>query len=302
MNPWTPLIAATIGWGSSAVLTRAIVTRGVDTFDLLPIRMSFAMLSLGVVILFNRRFGTLESLPWKRGIVLGIVGMALPMSMMTLGVEDLPVSLGGLLIALVPIATIAAAHFFVEGEGFVARSLPGLLISLVGSAVLVGVGGGTVEGVGNLWRGVGVTVVGVVLAGVGGALSRRYALEVTSEKLVLPQFTVATIIMFAIAPVLGESGTASFGRTEWILIALSGIVGTTLPFGAFLMAASMNPASRLGMTGYTVPVVAVALAVILLGETVTFSIVLGAALILSGVYLAERGTKHVPEPGVSTAR
>jgi drug/metabolite transporter (DMT)-like permease len=302
MNPWTPLIAATVGWGSSAVLTRAIVTRGVDTFDLLPVRMSFAMLSLGAVILLDRRFGTLEPIAWKRGIVLGIVSMALPMSLMTLGVEDLPVSLGGLLIALVPIATIAAAHFLVDGEMFVARSLPGLLISLIGSAVLIGVGGGTIEGVGNLWRGVALSVIGVVLAGVGGALSRRYALEVTSEKLVLPQFTVATIILFAVAPVFGESGTASFGRTEWILMALSGIVGTTLPFGAFLVAASINPASRLAMTGYTVPVVAVALAVILLGETVTFSIVLGAGLILGGVYLAERGTKHVPEPGVSTAR
>lgn len=302
MNPWTPLIAATIGWGSSAVLTRAIVLRGVGTFDLLPVRMSFAMLSLGVVILFYRRFGTLAARAWRRGIVLGVVSMALPMSAMTLGVEDLPVSLGGLLIALVPMATIASAHFLVIGERFVARSLPGLLISLAGTAVLVGVGGDTVEGVGNLWRGVGLTVFGVVLAGVGGALSRRYALEVTSEELVLPQFTVATVILFALAPILGESGTASFGATEWILMALSGVVGTTLPFGAFLVAASINPASRLGLVGYTVPVVAVTLAVILLGETVTLSIVVGAVLILGGVYLAERGTKHVPEPGVSTAR
>jgi drug/metabolite transporter (DMT)-like permease len=65
------------------------------------------------------------------------------------------VNIGELLIALVPIATVAAAHFLVAGERFDSRSIPGLITSLVGTGILVGLGGQGLEGVGNLWRGMG---------------------------------------------------------------------------------------------------------------------------------------------------
>jgi len=302
MNPWTPLAASTFGWAASAVLIRAVLRDGGDTFDLLPIRMTFAMLTLGLVIVFSRRFATMNPEAWKRGSILGIFGMALPMGVMTKSLEYLPISLGGLLIALIPIATIGAAHFLVAGERFESRSLPGLMISLLGVAVLVGIGGATIEGVDDLWRGVFLMIAGVTLAGIGGALARRFALQISSDQLVLPQFTVATVILFLLAPILGESGFSSFSTTEWVLIGLAGAIGTTLPFASFLIAASINPASRLGLVGYAVPVVSVTLAVIFLSETLTTSIIAGATLIIGGVYLSERGTKHVPGPGVSTSR
>jgi drug/metabolite transporter (DMT)-like permease len=66
--------------------------------------------------------------------------MAVPMVFMTLAFEDLPVSLGGLLVALIPLATFAAAHFLVEGERLQVKTLPGLLTALAGTALLVGVG------------------------------------------------------------------------------------------------------------------------------------------------------------------
>jgi len=228
--------------------------------------------------------------------------MALPMLLMSLSLEDLPVSLGGLLIALIPLSTIAAAHFVVDGERFQVRSLPGLLIALVGSAVLVGIGGATVEGVDNLGRGVLYVTVGVILAGIGGAFSRRFALEVPSDDLVLPQFTVNTVVLFVAVPLLWDIDVASIDGTSWWLLAGIGAVGTTLAFTAFLIAAGLNPASRLALTGYSVPVVAVTLAVIFLGETLTPAILGGAVLIVAGVILAERSTSHVPEPGVATSR
>ena len=302
MNPWTPLAVATLGWGASAVLSRAVILDGVDTFTLVPLRMVFAMLTLVVVMVASRRFATRSAAAWKRGGLLGVVGMAVPMTLMTLALEDLPVSLGGLLIALIPLSTIAAAHFLVDGERLQARSLPGLLIALAGSALLVGIGGETVAGVDNLWRGVLFSVAGVVMAGIGGALTRRFAMEVPADDLVLPQFTVNTVFVFALIPFLARTEIGAISATSWLLLAGVGAVGTTMAFTAFLVAAGVNPASRLALTGYTVPVVAVALAVVFLGETLTLEILTGAVLIIAGVVLAERSTDHVPAPGVVTSR
>lgn len=301
MNPWTPLVAATLGWGASVVLSRAVLQHGVDTFSLLPARMVFAIVTLGLVALFTGRFRRNTRLGWAKGGVLGVVGMGLPMSLMTIALEDLPVSIGGLLIALIPIATIAAAHFLVEGERFQARSLPGLLIALAGSAVLVGLGAGEIEGVGHLWRGVAFQVSGVALAGLGGALSRRFALQIPSSEMVVPQFAMGTLVLAAAYPIVGGSGFGDIAALDWGLIFLAGSVGTAVPFTSFLIGASMNPASRLALTGYTVPVVAVVLALLFLGEQLTATIMVGAILIIGGVVVAERTTGHVPEPGAATS-
>lgn len=283
-------------------MTRAVIVNGVGAFTVVPLRMSFALASLILIVALSRRFWTTSTAAWRRGLVLGVVAMALPMILLTLALEDLPVTLGGLLIALIPIATIAAAHFIVEDERFSPRSLPGLLLALAGSAVLVGIGGDSVAGVDDLWRGVGYSVAGVVLAGVGGALSRRYALEVTAEDLVLPQFTVNTVLLLSVLPFVADIDLTGIGGESWVLLGAIGVVGTTVPFASFLIAAGINPAYRLGLTGYTVPVVAVALAVIFLGERLTLPVIAGAALIVAGVVLAEMATEHVPSPGVFESR
>lgn len=302
MNPWTPLAAATLGWAFGSVLTRAVLVRGVSTWTLIPLRMGFALLTLFLVMAVTKRFWTTDPTAWKRGLLLGTVNMAVPMVFMTLAFEDLPVSLGGLLVALIPLATIAAAHFIVEGERFQARTIPGLAVALAGTALLVGVGGESATGVGDLWRGVGLMMTGVLVAGIGGALSRRYALEVSSDNLVLPQFTVNTFVVVGILPFFFEFESSTVDTTSLWLIAIIGAVGTTLSFGAFLIAAGINPATRLGLVSFAIPPLSVILAVFILGETLTPAILAGAALILTGVVLAERNTTHVPGPGVATAR
>ncbi|MGH8945677.1 MAG: DMT family transporter [Acidimicrobiia bacterium] len=296
------MIAATLGWASSAVMTRAVLVNGVGSFTLVPLRMSFALVSLLLIVAVSRKFWTTSKAAWGRGVVLGLVAMALPMLLLTLALEDLPVSLGSLLIALIPIATIAAAHFMLEDERFSPKSLPGLLLALAGSAVLVGIGGESIAGVDNLWRGVAFSLAGVALAGVGGALSRRFALQVPAEDLVLPQFTVNTALLLSIVPLITDIDVVGVSGESWVLLAAIGVIGTTVPFASFLIAAGINSAYRLGLTGYTVPVVAVTLAVIFLGERLTVPVVVGAVLIVAGVVLAERTTHHVPSPGVFESR
>lgn len=302
MSPWAPLTVAILGWGMGAVLGRAIVGAGVSTFTMLPFRLSIALLTLLAISPFSRRFLGRTRAAWGRGAILGVVAMGIPMALMTLGLEDLPVTVAGLLIALIPVTTVLAAHFVVDGERFNARSLPGLLTSLIGTGFLVGVGGETAVGVGDLGRGVTVTVVGVTLAGLGGALIRRFALEVGGDALVMPQFVVATIVLYAAMPLFGTTTVAAITPAQWALIAALGAVGTAIPFASFLIAAQINPASRLALSGYLVPVISLTLAIVFLGERLTPEIVTGAVLIIGGVVMAERASPRLPLPETMPSR
>jgi len=302
MNPWTPLIAAILGWGSAAVITRALLGSGISTFTVVPLRFGIALIVLVIVARFWKRFRGFDPRHWVRGSILGVIALALPNTFFTMGLEDLPVSLGGLLVALIPAATVGAAHFLVEGEKFDPRSIPGLIVALIGTGILVGLGGGALEGVGNLARGVTLSLIAVVLAGLGGALTRRFALEVGGDGLVIPQFAGATAICLAAMPFLDTTPLTSIGASGWALLIGLGVFSTALPFSAFLIAAQVNSAARLGVAGYVVPVIAVLLAVIFLGESLTVSIAVGAVMIIGGVVLIERSSRHVPVPGVNTAR
>jgi drug/metabolite transporter (DMT)-like permease len=302
MNPWTPLLVASLGWGSAAVLTRALLNGGISPFTVVPFRFGIALVVLLLVSRFWARFRDFDRRHWVRGLLLGGVALALPNTLFTMGLVDLPVSLGGLMIALIPAATVGAAHFLVEGERFNSRSIPGLIVALIGTGILVGVGGGALEGVGNLWRGVTLSLIGVCLAGTGGALTRRFALEVGGDGLVIPQFAVATALSVIAMPFLDTTPLHAIESSQWALLIALGTFATAVPFTAFLIAAQVNPASRLAVAGYLVPVLAVTLAVTLLGETLTIAVAVGAILIIGGVVLTERASRHVPVPGVDTAR
>lgn len=294
MNPWTPLVAATLGWSCSAVLSKVAINLGVDAVTLVPIRLAFGLATLLAFIAVTGRYRSSSRQAWWRGAVMGTLAMGIPNVILTRALEDLPVSLGGLLLALLPLTTVAAAHFLVPGERFRPGSLPGLVIALTGVALLVGVGGEKIEGVGDLWRGVSFSLAGVTIAGIGSALTRRYALEVDKDELVLPQFVVGTAILFVAIPPLFGMDFAALDPVNLSVIAIIGTIGTTVPFIAFIVAAAVNPAWRLGITGYAVPALAVLGAVIFLGEPFTLTMAAGATLIIGGVILADRANRRGP--------
>jgi probable blue pigment (indigoidine) exporter len=297
MNPWTPLLLATFGWGASNVLSKAVLNSGLDTFRFLPIRYVVGLVTLVVFLASTGRLHRPEWRVWKLGAVLGLLNMSIPTILMTKGLEFIPATMGSLLISLIPIATVTAAHYVVPGERFRPHILPGFLISLLGVALLVSGGVEVVSSLATLLTGVGLTFAGVTVAGVGGAISRRFTIEVSPARLVLPQFAFGLLALLIGLAVVGGGRSSPIDANLWWLLAASGVIGTALPFAAFLFAAEINPASRLAITGYTVPVIGTIGALIFLGEGFTGVMVVGALLILAGVYLSERSARYVQAPG-----
>jgi drug/metabolite transporter (DMT)-like permease len=300
VNPWTPLLAATFGWACAVVLARAILLRGVDSVTLVPLRMTIALIALLVISAAWGRFRVRSRRAWARGAILGVISMAIPNMVMTHALTYLPVSLGGLLIALIPLTTAIAAHFVVDDERFQPTAIPGMLLALIGCAILVGLGADSLEGVTNVWQGVAFSLTGVVFAGLGGALTRRFALDVPAEELVIPQMLTGTTALLMVVPLAFGFNLGAVDVTSAWLILLIGLVGTTLPFAAFIVAAAINPAWRLGLTGYTVPVLAVAMAIVFLGERPTLTVAAGAVLIVTGVVMADKASSRSRLPGTLT--
>ena len=288
--PGVAFIAATLGFGAGSVLAKVILDRGVNALELLPIRYLFAVVSLVAVLAVAGKLRRLEPATWGRGSILGIINMAAPSILMTVGLEHLSASVTSLLVGLIPLTTVAFAHHLIDGEGMHRGLVPGFLLALGGTGLLVeGEGGpGT-----NPALGLALVVLGVLCAGAGGALTRRFALRTSAAELVLPQFVAAAAVILMAALVSGSMG--GIGRMDpgsWGLIALLGTAATTLPFGALLWLSELTTAARVALMAYLVPLVGVAGGVLILDEPLGWRLVGGGALILGGVVLADRSERR----------
>jgi drug/metabolite transporter (DMT)-like permease len=222
--------------------------------------------------------------------MLGVINMAAPSILMTSGLEHLSASVTALLVGLIPLTTVAFAHHLIDGERMHRGLVPGFILALAGTGLLV-------EGEGrpgtNPVLGLTLVVTGVLAAGAGGALTRRFALKVPASELVLPQFVAATGVVLAAALASGSiEGIGRMDRGSFGLIVLLGTACTTVPFGALLWLSQSTTAARVALMAYLVPLVGVTGGILILGEPLGWRLLGGGALILAGVMLADRSERR----------
>lgn len=283
------MVVATLGFGTGNVLAKVILDRGVRPLELLPVRYLFGILSLLAVLATTGRLKRLDIDTWRKGTLLGVINMAAPTILMTIGLEHLSASVLALLVGIVPLTTVGFAHYLIEGESMHRGLLPGFILALIGTGLLIDGAGGPGT---NPALGFSLVGLGVVAAGAGGALTRRFAIGTPAVELILPQFVAGIALVVVASLVTGSlDGILEMNRTSFGLTALLGVVATTLPFGALLWLSEMATAARTALIAYLVPLVGVAGGVLILDEPLGLRLLMGGALILAGVVLADRSER-----------
>ncbi|MGH8874521.1 MAG: DMT family transporter [Acidimicrobiia bacterium] len=292
-NPWAPILLASLGWGTGGVATRVVLIDGIDPLTLVAVRFLLATTVLMAVGALLARRPPPSREAWRRGAVLGVLNMAGPTLFLTPALQHVSAGLGGLLVALVPLATLVSAHFLLDDERFERTKLAGLMVSLAGVGVLLWSGDTGLGDGGNLLWGVGLSLVGVALAGLGGALSRKYVSTMSAYELVLPQFVGGTLLAWVVAlPVLRLPEVA--GVDTWAAIVYLALASTIIPFASFLWAVQLTTATKASLVGYLVPLVGVVGGVLVLSEQVTGWMLVGGWLILAGVVMVDRVDRRRP--------
>ncbi|MFZ0493112.1 MAG: DMT family transporter [Acidimicrobiia bacterium] len=295
---WMVLLLAAFGWGTGSVATRSLLLHGVDPFTLMPIRFVAAAAILVGWLWWRRRLTTDRGV-WLAGLIVGTANMSAPTVFFTVALEHISAGLGGLLIALIPVVTTVWAHFVLVEERFTLRKLAGSGVAFAGVAVLIATGEAGFTG-GSIIVGVAWSAVGILLASLGGVLSRVYAQRYPVMELAGPQFVACAVGVLIIWPLFGSTPLASITPTSWSLLAYMATLGTVLPYLGFLWVVRHTTATRASLVGYLVPLVSLAAGALLLAEQLNLIIGLAAGLILVGVVIVDRAepTRPVEPHGV----
>ena len=221
-------------------------------------------------------------------MLIALVGNLLPFSLITWGQRSIDSGLAGILMAVMPLATLALAHLFVPGERLTAYRIGGFLLGFVGVVVLIGpeavlaIGGDQ----GPLLPMLAV-LCGALCYGVSAILARlRPASDAVS--------TAAAVT--ALAALMSLPAGIGAGAIDVTTLSAP-VVGAVLFLGVLSTAVSLIVYFRLIQTAgpsftsqlnYLIPLWAVGIGVLFLGEQPRLSHLAALGLILAGILLSRR--------------
>lgn len=286
LKDWGLLATLVALWGSNFMFVKL----GVATVP--PATLVASRLVIGAVILVAviRAWGyTFPPLSraWLPYVTLAVLGNCLPFWLITWGQQSIDSALAGILMAIMPLATLVMAHIWVAGEHMTRNRVAGFLLGfggivvLMGPATLSGLGGAPLE-------------VLAQLAVLGGALcyaTQSVLVRVTLKGDVMVAsaaiIAIAAVISLPIALAVDQPWTLSPSWTSINAVIWIGIGPTAIATLAYLKLIGSAGPTFMSLVNYCVPVVALFLGMAVLGEEPGANAYTGLLLILTGIALSQ---------------
>lgn len=286
-NPWIPIAIAAAAWGSAPAASRTILLLGVSPFTIFPLKQVVGASAIIVTLALTGRDLRMDRPTFRAGAAIGVFNMTIPTIAFTLGFQVIPASIGSVIVGIIPLTTILLTHWVVPGERFRIARVPGLMFAIFGIGVM---GWAPTGQPSSQWIvGVVLMTVGAVSAGLGGALTRRYAVRHRNAPLIVSQYLTSVVILCLVSiPFNGYQGYLTIDATALWLIIYLGAVPTAVSFAAFMWACRITTAARAALTGYVSPLVGTALGVVLLSEPITLQLIVGIAAVAIGIVVSDR--------------
>ena len=289
------VLAATTLWGINGSFAKAALSSGLSSLRLTEVRSTGAALILVAALAIVRP----RSLRITRGelpflLLFGVVGLAFVQLLYFIAIHRLEIGVA-LLIQYVAPVLIALYARLVFKEPVRRRVWAALILALAGLSLVV-----------DLWSGVALNGLGVVAALASAVTFALYILLAENAvkrrdpvSLLALGFTFAAIFWAIVQPwwsfpteYLNDRVSldgALFDATlpVWVLLLGVVLVGTIVPFLLLLVALRHLSATRAGVTAMFEPVAGALVAYALLGESLTATQLIGGAIVLAGILLAQ---------------
>lgn len=299
IREWLKFILLGLIWGSSFLWIK-IGVQELGPFTLVTLRVFFATLGLWLIARLRR-----ASMPWRQVlpafIVLGVLNMALPFVLISWSEQYISSGMAAILNSTVPLFTLLMAPLFLSDDPWTLPKGMGLLVGFLGVVVLMS---NQVQGdLTRLKIGQFTMLLAAISYAAAAVYARRKVRGLTPEVQSLGQSLMATLVMLPLAFGLEGPFTLPQHPLTWVSVLWLGLMGScvaTLLYYSLLQ--SIGP-TRTTLVTYIFPLVGVILGVLFLHERPDWHLLVGGALIISGVAvvnLLRPNTRNLAEIGEKT--
>jgi len=277
---WIVYILLGLIWSASFLWIK-IAVQEIGPFTLVAFRVLFGLITAGGAALVARVTWPTDRRTIITYSILGLTSVAVPFFLITWGEQYIDSAIASILNATAPLFTILIAHYFLHDDKMNLPKVLGLLTGFAGVVVLLSE---------DLSAGAHSSVIGqiaVVVAAMFYAGSTVYARRNTEHVPGLVRgagpFFSAVISMWIAAPLLERPFTVPHLPITWIALVWLGALGSGLALIMwYYLLHEIGPTRTISVT-YIFPLGGVILGVIFLHENLSWQLVVGALLIISGV-------------------
>lgn len=283
---WATLIALSLLWGGSFFFNQVAVAE-IPVFSVVVGRVALAAVILHAVVRLVGLAMPTDLKVWLAFLGMGLLNNAIPFSLIVWGQTQIGSGLASILNATTPLFGVLVAHRFTVDEKITPARLAGVLVGLAGVAVMLGV-----EALGTLGTSLAAQLAclsAAVSYAAAGVFGRRFrALGVPPLATATGQVTASSVLLLPLMLAVDRPWQMDLPGGE-ALAALVGLaaLSTALAYILYFRLLASAGATNLLLVTFLIPVSAIALGVLVLGERLLAVHLAGMALIGLGLALID---------------
>jgi len=286
-------------WGGSFIAGRVMALEMSAPAAALWRYLVATIVLVPILLLRERNLPRLSSRQWIGVMLLGLSGVVAYNLCFIYGLETVQASRGSLILSLNPAATMIGAALFLH-EPLTFTKISGIGLAFLGVAVELS--GGNPLALMRGGAGVGeIALFGCAISWAAYTLiARRITVNVSPLAITTYASLAGTVMLAIISLTRGDLAVPKVSAGAWTSLVYMGSFGTAVAFVWFLEGVQRLGSARAAVFINLVPVAAIALGALLLDEHITVPMLVGAAMVISGVWIINRpapvATAAAPRP------
>jgi drug/metabolite transporter (DMT)-like permease len=279
---WVMLLALAVLWGGSFFFN-AVAVRELPSFTLVWLRVAIAAMTLlGVLRLLGQCMPT-SGRVWAAFFGMGLLNNVVPFVLIVWGQHHIASGLASILNATTPLFTVLVAHWLTPDETLTPLKATGTAVGFGGAVVMIGPD--ALAGLGD-----GVTAELACLAGAltyafAGIFGRRFKrLGVAPMVTAAGQVCASTVLLLPVMLLVDRPWTLAMPHpSAWAAVLGVGVLSTALAYVLYFRILAAAGATNLMLVTFLIPLTAILLGAMVLGETLMARHLGGMAMIGAGL-------------------
>lgn len=277
---WAQLVLLGIIWGGSFFFARIAVAE-MHPLVLVLFRVAIAAVALQLYLAVAGPSFRLALPHWRGLLLLGILNNAVPFSLIFAGQTVLGAGLASVLNATTPFWTLLVANALTADERMTWNKLAGVLLGIAGTAVMI-LPGLTAGLGGPVWA--KFALIGASMSYALALMLARRLRTVPAPVMATGQLTASTLVMIPVVlAVEGGSGLFNASAGVWAAVIALAVVSTAFAYLLYFSIIAKAGATNASLVTLIVPVSAILLGTLFLGERLSALEILGMVIILCGL-------------------
>lgn len=283
---WAMLTALSVIWGGSFFFT-GIAVKELPPFTIVAARVGLAALALlaglkiaGIAVPRSPKI-------WTAFFFMGLMNNMIPFSLIVWGQGHIASGLASILNATTPLFGVVVAHFLTRDEKMTGGRLAGTIVGFAGVALMIGPS--ALSGLGSHLM-AELAILGAALSySLAGIFGRRFkAMGIDPIVTATGQISTSAILMIPLALFIDTPWTLPVPGVPTIAAILAiALVSTALAYIIFFRILASAGATNLMLVTFLIPVSAILLGWLFLGEVLAPQHFIGMATIVAGLVLID---------------